>query len=89
MGNNTAILSRAHQLGSLAFNELMDIKQDLKEKQKKLYEAFSVSSYEEIQDTEAHRTGAELEDLIHAITFRADSLSEWLDKLEEIEIEGF
>ena len=89
MAKNTVILARVHQLGFLAFNELMDVKEDLKEKQKRLYEAFNVSGWEEIPDNEAKATGAELEDLIHAITFRADSLSEWLDKLEEIDLEGF
>lgn len=89
MAKNKDLLSHANYCGNVAFNELMTIKEQLKEQEKALLSSFGVDHWEDLPEGEARATGAQLEDLIHIITFRAESLSEWLDKLEEVDLSGF
>ena len=90
MTNKRVILSRVHQLGSLAFHELLDIKDDLKGQYGALLSSYDVESWEKLPEgTEARKLGAQLEDLIFTTAHRAESLSEWLDDLLNIDLEGF
>lgn len=89
MTKNNIILSRVHELGSLAFHELMDIKDNLRGQYKALLISYEADSWEDITEPEARKLGARLEDLMHTITFRAETLSEWLDKIMEVDLTGF
>lgn len=89
MAKNSDILARVHSLGSLAFDELMDIKDNLRGQYRALLISYDVDNWEDIPDEEVRKLGGQLEDLMIAITFRAESLSRWLDKMEEMDLTGF
>ena len=81
--------SRVHSLGSLAFSELLDVREELKEQYKALLRAYEVDTWEEIPAPEARKIGGQIKDLLDALIIRADYLSGWLDNLEEVDLSGF
>ena len=83
------ILHRVHAFGSLAFEDLMDLKDELKTEKLALLRVCEAEDVDDVKDPELHKLGAQLNDLIQIITLRADSLSDWLDKIEEVDLCGF
>lgn len=82
-------LSNVKVLGRVAFNDLLDIRDELKAEYKTLLEAFHVEDHLDIQDEEARKLGARIEDLLDVLMKKAESLSDWLDQLEEVDLIGF
>ena len=82
-------LSRVHTLGSVAFNDLLDVRDELRAQYKALLIAFNVETWQDIPEEEARKLGAQIQDLLDILIIRADSLSGWLDQLEEVDLTGF
>lgn len=82
-------LLNAQVLGYCAFNNLLDIRDELKAEYKRLLEAFHVEDYLDIKDEEARKLGAHIEGLLDILLAKAESLSDWLDQLEEVDLSGF
>ena len=82
-------LSRVHTLGSVAFNDLLDIRDELRAQYRALLIAFEVEIWQDIPEQEARKIGAQLQDLLDILIIKADSLSGWLDQLEEVDLSGF
>ena len=77
--------SECVQMGSIIFNRLMDLKEDLKKDLQGLLHACGVDDLEEVKDVELYKIGAELSYNIEELGRKAEDLANLMQEISEID----
>ena len=78
--------SECVQMGSIIFNRLMDLKEDLKKDLQGLLHACGVDDLEDVKDVELYKIGCELSYNMEEIGRKAEDLANLMQEISDIDL---